>query len=307
MMLCSSERKTKDLDENIVKEKHKCTGILVNSWFQPLETKTVKQHRVKPSVRATNIVKKKKMEFSSFKIEEIGLNEKEAIVGKSYLNSFINCNIIKRDMHIKTDTPSTIKKQKPRMSARPKTSYRMKRESFQKKSFSDLALPNFGLSFCEKCSLQAKPKRIHSAPANVRYSLCTTIHKTQRGSDLPNEKNQPLYWRTRAEYRTKTYVFGSGSKTEKTKSQNLSMESHSRPGRPVKQNVGCPFTCTNCFRACLVSNNYMNTLRERKTPVAKDFKYRPKSYHQNIVQKALAQSQPIQKLIGEVADIKTTL
>lgn len=35
------------------------------------------------------------------------------------------------------------------------------------------------------------------------------------------------------------------------------------PTRHITSNSGCPYQCKNCFRACLVSQNYMQTLLQR--------------------------------------------
>lgn len=35
------------------------------------------------------------------------------------------------------------------------------------------------------------------------------------------------------------------------------------PTRRITSNSGCPYQCKNCFRACLVSQNYMQTLLQR--------------------------------------------
>lgn len=141
--------------------------------------------------------------------------------------------------------------------------------------------------------------RAYSAPP-----LSRMLKDNQEGAltHRPEGDTTPLYWKTRTIYHRKQLA-GTDSEEVDKRVEFLSKGSLLKPllyqqGTDLKHSAGCPYKCKGCFRACLVSQDYLEGLKQRKIPSGRKSRYvRPKLYHRRIVELALAKSQPIHQMI----------
>ena len=140
-------------------------------------------------------------------------------------------------------------------------------------------------------------KRAKSAPPNVR-SDGTKPAMSNRGP--------VLYWRAKSAYHRKMLATSSDMEWDITDSSSPSYKgSMLRPlmyceDGELKHSAGCPYKCKGCFRACLVSKDYLEKMKKRKeAPPRKSIKQRPmvKKDARFVMHMALARNQPIYKIV----------
>lgn len=139
--------------------------------------------------------------------------------------------------------------------------------------------------------------RVRSAPSCAKKVLSAV--------DIGDKTKQttPLYWRTKSAYHRKQMFLEIGGKRE-SEEDSLSRGSlwkpllYSKDGG-IRHKAGCPYKCKGCFRACLVSQDYMDKLMsgQIKRHSKKRQSIRPKFYHRKIVEFAIANAQPIKEMI----------
>ncbi|KAL8599947.1 hypothetical protein ACOMHN_050249 [Nucella lapillus] len=162
-------------------------------------------------------------------------------------------------------------------------------------------------------------RRAKSAPPNGRSkdispNLCD---RTTTGSRGPS-----LYWRARSAYHKKLMTYGSDEVPDPNEQTQSIRGSLWRPlivgeeGSVMQHSAGCPYKCKGCFKACLVSEDYLEkaraqkALREREQirqtgcpaphgrPISVPHKYRVKLHNpKNLVSIALARSQPLYQIV----------
>ena len=139
-------------------------------------------------------------------------------------------------------------------------------------------------------------QRVKSAPPSIQHVQVNTDCETNKG-------NIPLYWKTKSIYHRKQFAATTGCDTE----ENLETASRGSLWKPllysndggIKHKAGCPYKCKGCFRACLVSQDYMDKLLSGEIQLQQNRKrsVKPKFYHRKIVEYAIANAQPIKELI----------
>ncbi|CAG2195778.1 unnamed protein product [Mytilus edulis] len=151
--------------------------------------------------------------------------------------------------------------------------------------------------------------RIGSAPPSIQHV------QSNPQVDTSNKSSTPLYWKTKSAYHRKQITTDSGCENSND-SECVSRGSLWKPllysdDNGKKHKAGCPYKCKGCFRACLVSQDYMDKVMSGKIQIDKKReKYvKPKFYHRRIVEFAIANAQPIKEMIekNNAAKIKTSL
>lgn len=140
--------------------------------------------------------------------------------------------------------------------------------------------------------------RVKSAPALLTKPIPQDIQITQ---DKTKPKSVPVYWRARTVYHRRQMANCGGEEFEDnfvyfTKGSLLRPLMHSE-STALKHSAGCPYKCKGCFRACLVSQDYYEKVKDQKRKRPKPKLIRPSFYHRRIIELALAKLQPINKLI----------
>lgn len=151
--------------------------------------------------------------------------------------------------------------------------------------------------------------RIGSAPPSIQHV------QSNPQVDTSNKSSTPLYWKTKSAYHRKQITTDSGCEN----SNDAECVSRGSLWKPLlysddngkKHKAGCPYKCKGCFRACLVSQDYMDKVMSGTIQIDKKReKYvKPKFYHRRIVEFAIANAQPIKEMIekNNAAKIKTSL
>ena len=154
-------------------------------------------------------------------------------------------------------------------------------------------------------------QRARSAPPNMR-SVDVSSTSSCRGPSL--------YWRARSAYHKKLLTYGPDEGPDPNEPTQNVRGSLWRPllvgedGGVMQHSAGCPYKCKGCFKACLVSEDYLQKARAQKLLREKEearkargtgthvkpvtHKYRMKIQDPNsVVSIALARSQPLYKLV----------
>nr|KAG5706913.1 hypothetical protein BaRGS_021419 [Batillaria attramentaria] len=136
-----------------------------------------------------------------------------------------------------------------------------------------------------------------------------------------SSRGPSLYWRAKSTYHKKLMAFGpegNGPVDPNEDTPNL-RGSFWRPlmvpedgGLVMQHSSGCPYKCKGCFKACLVSEDYLQKaraqklLREQEQKRTADSSHRPTTLAhfkrkvkdaRDIVNTALARSQPLYKMV----------
>ncbi|ESO84271.1 hypothetical protein LOTGIDRAFT_155606 [Lottia gigantea] len=140
--------------------------------------------------------------------------------------------------------------------------------------------------------------RAQSAPACVNRTRTQTV--TQ---DYRTKTN--LYWRAKSAYHRRNMTKEDSTEDgSKYKANHQKQEQHGSLLRPllfssdgvIKHSAGCPYKCKGCFKACLVSQDYLN--RDQEASQASWRKQRRiKRGPGFAVEFALAKSQPLYQLL----------
>ena len=155
-------------------------------------------------------------------------------------------------------------------------------------------------------------RRAQSAPPNVR-SVDPPPTSGCRGPSL--------YWRARSAYHKKLLIYGPDDGPDPNEPTQNVRGSLWRPllvgedSGVMQHSAGCPYKCKGCFKACLVSEDYLQKARAEKVlrekqearqarglgrghvkPVPHQYRVKVKD-PRSLVSIALARSQPIYKLV----------
>lgn len=229
--------------------KYELPCILVNSWFQPFQSFLSKpEQQLSGSIpEFQRIISDPKKELMYVKEVKSGLSENETIIG----NALFCCLRTKIDRVIdgRCSWDSTL----------TKPIFSNNSNEGQSKTFS-----------CDGISLvnNLKTKRGCLTPLNalqlLQFSRLSTssIIQPNKGSFMMETKSvlkKPSKgFQVRMQSNTKE------STLKRNRSQCTFVTGCIYPTRHITCNSGCPYQCKNCFRACLVSQNCMQTLLRRK-------------------------------------------
>lgn len=119
-------------------------------------------------------------------------------------------------------------------------------------------------------------RRAKSAPPKVSASLLVTgTGERPSGNEggSGSGKRPSLYWKARSAYHKKLMVYGHDPETQEA-SELSSPAFRGSLWRPLmmqeegevlmQHSAGCPYKCKGCFKACLVSEDYLEKARARK-------------------------------------------
>ncbi|KAK6170099.1 hypothetical protein SNE40_018576 [Patella caerulea] len=143
-------------------------------------------------------------------------------------------------------------------------------------------------------------KRAQSAPAGAL--------RLNQLNDASHGKKPTLYWRAKSAYHRKAI-----SKEEQLDAPNDDSYSETRGSllRPllyssegaIKHSAGCPYKCKGCFKACLVSEDYLDKAQQRSESERAQSSWRRQRRIRRSpgfsVQLALAKSQPLYQMVHE--------
>ncbi|KAK6986245.1 hypothetical protein BgiMline_015881 [Biomphalaria glabrata] len=162
-------------------------------------------------------------------------------------------------------------------------------------------------------------RRVQSAPAKTSSEFTNNI--VTRDKDLVKdnvrtakpfieEKRQfsNMYWRARSSYHKKMtdtqIVNDSDQNYVPPKGTLLRPLLYNEDGAIMRHSAGCPYKCKECFKACLVSEDFMETQSRLKTVQKVHVKRQNHPDPLAIVRRALARSQPLFKQVyGDTMDI----
>lgn len=254
--------------------------VIVNSWFQPLQRK-LRFQETQRSSEIKQLFIANKMDSINEKNGKEGLKEKEIIFGFSCHS--VSSNQIQKEGYV--ERKCIIKK-------KVENSWPVSSNS-EYDGRTKTIRNNQGDSLFNSYPLKT---RIYSAPPNVHLFSVVSHSRT------PNPSKNSTDGKTSEETGTgRQQSITEGIKFSK-KPLLCSKGSHSvkecfYPIRKISTKLGCPYQCKNCFRACLISSNRMKSLQQQKLINSKREQLKSKHYYQNIVQKAIRESQPIRKLV----------
>lgn len=219
--------------------------VLVNSWFQPFQLFLSKpEQQLSLCIpEFQRIISETKRELMYVKEVKSGVSEKETIIG----NALFCCLRTKIDRIIdgRCSWDGTLTK-----------SPIILNNEGQSKTFS-----------CDGISLvnNLKTKRGCLTPLNAlefsRLSNSCT-NQPNKGSFMMETKSVSKKPGKRFQVRMQNNT--SESTLRRNRSQCTFVTGCIYPTRHITCNSGCPYQCKNCFRACLVSQNCMQTLLRRK-------------------------------------------
>ncbi|KAK0052814.1 hypothetical protein Bpfe_017668 [Biomphalaria pfeifferi] len=162
-------------------------------------------------------------------------------------------------------------------------------------------------------------RRVQSAPAKTSSEFTNNI--VTRDKDLvkdnvrtakpfTEEKRQfsNMYWRARSSYHKKMtdtqMVNDADQNYMPPKGTLLRPLLYNEDGAIMRHSAGCPYKCKECFKACLVSEDFMETQSRLKTVQKVHVKRQNHPDPLTIVRRALARSQPLFKQVyGDTVDI----